>query len=190
MVLWRLFLLELFSRLKRKKHTPEIANLASIQVLLTHRVPFTISNHFRNIAVGDFIKKKKKMNFSLLGKLSDLTTQSSHLTRTLFCPWDSPGKNTGVDTHSLLQVIFPMLGSNSGPLHCRQILSHLSHQGAVGLNSKQASNPLDICWNTDLRSLLSEVWFGKTWLGPEYLHLPGFQDWGSCSRDHILKAMN
>ena len=39
------------------------------------------------------------------------------------CPWDSPGKNTGVGCHSLLQGIFPAQGSNPGLLHCRQILS-------------------------------------------------------------------
>ena len=44
-----------------------------------------------------------------------------------FCPWNSPGKNTGV--HSLLQVIFPTQGSNLDLLHYRQILCHLSHQG-------------------------------------------------------------
>ena len=31
----------------------------------------------------------------------------------LLCPWDSPGKNTGVGCHSLLQGIFPTQGSNS-----------------------------------------------------------------------------
>ena len=39
-----------------------------------------------------------------------------------FCPWDSPDKNTGVDCHSLIQRIFLIQGSNSGLLHCRQIL--------------------------------------------------------------------
>ena len=38
------------------------------------------------------------------------------------CPWDSPGKNTGVGCHSLLQRIFPTQGSKPGPLHYRQIL--------------------------------------------------------------------
>ena len=28
------------------------------------------------------------------------------------CPWDSPGKNTGMGTHFLLQGIFPTQGSN------------------------------------------------------------------------------
>ena len=46
----------------------------------------------------------------------------------LLCPWDSPGKNTGVDCHSLLQRIFPTQGSNPGLPHCRQILYHLSNR--------------------------------------------------------------
>ena len=44
------------------------------------------------------------------------------------CPWNSPGKNTGVGNHSLLQGIFPTQGSNPGLLLCRQILQRLSHQ--------------------------------------------------------------
>ena len=43
---------------------------------------------------------------------------------------DSPGKNTGVGCHALLQGIFPIEGSNPGLLPCRQILYHLSHQGS------------------------------------------------------------
>ena len=43
------------------------------------------------------------------------------------CPWSSPGKNTGVGSHSLLQI-FPTQGSNPDLPHCRQILYCLSHQ--------------------------------------------------------------
>ena len=32
----------------------------------------------------------------------------------LLCPWDFPGKNTGVGSHSLLQGIFPTQGSYPG----------------------------------------------------------------------------
>ena len=46
----------------------------------------------------------------------------------LLCPWDSPGKFIGVDSHSLLQGIFPTVWSNSGLQRCRQILYYLSHQ--------------------------------------------------------------
>ena len=47
----------------------------------------------------------------------------------LLCPWASPGKNTGVGSHSLLQGIFLTQGLNPGLLHCMQSLYHLSHQG-------------------------------------------------------------
>ena len=50
----------------------------------------------------------------------------------LYSPWNSPGRNTGVGSHSLLQGIFPTQGSNPGLLHCRQILYQLSHQGSPG----------------------------------------------------------
>ena len=43
---------------------------------------------------------------------------------------NSSAKNTGVGCHALLQGIFPTQGSNSGLLHCRWILYHLSHQGS------------------------------------------------------------
>ena len=48
----------------------------------------------------------------------------------LYSSWDSPGQDTGVDSLSLLQGIFPTQGSNPGLPHCRQILYQLSHQGS------------------------------------------------------------
>ena len=45
----------------------------------------------------------------------------------LLCPWNSLGKNIGVESHSLLQGIFLAQGSNSSLLHCMQILYCLSH---------------------------------------------------------------
>ena len=53
----------------------------------------------------------------------------------LLCPWDSPGKNTGVGCHFLLQEIFQTQRLNPGLLHCRQTLYHLSHQ--MNLFAKQ-----------------------------------------------------
>ena len=48
----------------------------------------------------------------------------------LYSPWNSPGKNTGVGSLSLLQEVFPTQGSNPGLPHCRQILYQLSHKGS------------------------------------------------------------
>ena len=39
---------------------------------------------------------------------------------------DSPGKNTGVGRHALLQEIVPTQGLNLDLLHCRRVLYHLS----------------------------------------------------------------
>ena len=39
--------------------------------------------------------------------------------------------DTGGGCHFLLQGIFPIQGWNSGLLHCRQILYHLSHQESL-----------------------------------------------------------
>ena len=50
----------------------------------------------------------------------------------LLSPWNSPGKNTGVGCHSLLQGIFLSQGLNQGLLYCRQILYCLSHQTERG----------------------------------------------------------
>ena len=50
----------------------------------------------------------------------------------LLCPWDFPGKNTGMGCHFLLQGIFPTQGLNLLLLHllCRQAGSlPLSHLG-------------------------------------------------------------
>ena len=64
-----------------------------------------------------FFEKERLQNSDLM----DRRPQDS-------CPWNSPGKNTGVSSHSLLQGIFPTQGSNLGPLHCRVNYYHLSHQ--------------------------------------------------------------
>ena len=44
----------------------------------------------------------------------------------LLCLWDSPGKDTGVGCHALLQGIFPTQGSNQHLL-LLLLLSHFSH---------------------------------------------------------------
>ena len=51
----------------------------------------------------------------------------------LLCPWDFPGKSTGVGCHSLLQGIFSTQGLNPHHLHCTQIVYRLSNQGSPQL---------------------------------------------------------
>ena len=47
----------------------------------------------------------------------------------LLSPWDSPGTDTGVGCHALLQGIFPTQGLNPGLCHWKQIVYCLSHEG-------------------------------------------------------------
>ena len=44
----------------------------------------------------------------------------------LYSPWNSQGQNIGVGSLSLLQGIFPTMGSNPGLLPFRQILHQLN----------------------------------------------------------------
>ena len=48
----------------------------------------------------------------------------------LYSLWKSLGQNTGVDSLSLLQGIFPAQGLNPSLPHCRWILYQLSHKGS------------------------------------------------------------
>ena len=59
---------------------------------------------------------------------TDRSPPGSSVLEEEFRPRNSPGKNTGVGCHFLLWGILPTQGSNSGLLHCRQILYHWSHQ--------------------------------------------------------------
>ena len=81
-----------------------------------------------NCAVQFVIKQYYyKLNFShsvMCDSLQPCGLQSDRL----FYPWNSPGKNIGVDSHFLLQRISLTQGLNLGLLHCRQMLYCLSHQ--------------------------------------------------------------
>ena len=63
---------------------------------------------------------------SLKWKWKSLTLPSHGL----HSPWNSPGRNTRVDSLSLLPGIFPTQGSNPGLPYCKQILYQLSHKGS------------------------------------------------------------
>ena len=74
----------------------------------------------------------------------------------LLCPWDFPGKSTGVGCHFLLQGIFPTQELNPGLPHYKQMLYHLSHQGNQYF-----------CW----RSNILATWY------EEPTHLDAEKDW-------------
>ena len=67
---------------------------------------------------------------SVCGCFSLSVVSDSLWSHGLLCSWNSPGKNTGVGSHSLLQGTFLTHGSNPDLSHRRQILYYLSHQGS------------------------------------------------------------
>ena len=79
----------------------------------------------------DIYQLVESLMIVLLVAQSCLTLRNpmDHSPSRLLCPQESPGKNTGVGCHPLLQGIFPTQESNPGLLHCWWILNCLSHQG-------------------------------------------------------------
>ena len=59
----------------------------------------------------------------------------------LLCPWDSPGKNTGVGCHGRLQGIFPTQGSNACFLHWQADSLPLSHLGSSPRSRESSTFP-------------------------------------------------
>ena len=119
--------------------------LHSVMASLKHRIlgfvsslyASSLSNMVALVTCGYWAFKMwfKKLNFKLHFNCCCLVTKSCPTllqphglspTRIL-CPWDFPGKNTGVGCRFLLQRSFLTQGLNSCLLHCRHSLS-LSYQ--------------------------------------------------------------
>ena len=90
----------------------------------------------------------------------------------LFCPLNSPGKNTEVGSHSILQGIFLIKGSNLGLPHCRQVLNHPSRQGRPETNYFWA-NSFRVSYKkkTHRRGMRMETMAVSCWLGIAFDHL-------------------
>ena len=88
----------------------------------------------------------------------------------LLCPWDSPGKNTGVGCHALFHGIFPIQGSNPSLLR----LLHWQ-EGSLPLVPPGKPQALDIHWqfsfSKDCRVWL-QPWINERTLSPVFLPMP------------------
>ena len=85
-----------------------------------------------------FLKKGTVMDLMCpsLTRVHVCSAVSDSLPARLLCPWDSPGKNTGVGCHALLQGIFLTQGSNlclCGFCTGRRILYHCATWGSPTL---------------------------------------------------------
>ena len=88
-----------------------------------HRVAHTQTQPSTRASTSSFKESKSTGRSVVFNSVQPHGLQPARL----LCPWNSPGKNTGVGCHSLLQGIFLAQGSNLGLLQCRHILYHLSH---------------------------------------------------------------
>ena len=68
---------------------------------------------------------------SVTSVVSDTLRPSGLWPARLLCSWDSPGKNSGVGCHALLQGIFPTLGLNLHLLPWQLVSLPLRHQGSL-----------------------------------------------------------
>ena len=114
----------------------------------------------------------------------------------LLCLWESPGKNTGMGSHSLLQGIFPTQGSNPCLPHCRQTLYHLSHQEShyiYQIKVEETQSIFTLCYRFYLRNepfpgtcrLSIILWSsqlsptllapGTSFMGDNFFHGPGLR---------------
>ena len=96
-------------------------------------VDFLIVSYFKLDLWVNVVKIKM-----LMAQLCPTLCDTMNLALRLLCPWNSPGKNTGVGCHFLLQGIFPTQGWNPGLLHRRQIPYCLSHQKSHWVNVELA----------------------------------------------------
>ena len=103
----------------------------------------------------------------------------------------SPGKDTGVGCHSLLQGIFLTLGSNPGLPHCRWLLYHLSHQGSPQSESVSHSFVSDSAalWTVAHQPILSmEFSRQEYWSGLPFPSSGDLPNWGIEPRCPALQA--
>ena len=91
------------------------------------------------------------------------------------CPWNSPGKNTGVGCHSLLQRLpFPTQGSNLGFLYC---MDSLPSEPPGKNNSSFINNNIFVLtkrYGAILQYCNSFFWGTSVKLDASGLHLTGY----------------
>jgi len=120
---------------KKKKHCWE--NLSSWTFLVTKN----ITHQWLKLNITVWSQTQTNRSTQVLNKCTCACSVASVVFDSLWpyvaCqsprPWNSPGRNTGVGCHALLQGILPTQESSLWLLrllHCRQILYPLSHLGS------------------------------------------------------------
>ena len=108
------------------------------------------------MALTSIMKKMKLLSTQHTVVSDSLQPRGLWPTR-LLCPWNSPGKNTAVDSHSLLQGIFLTQGLNPGLLHCRQILYYLSCHGSTQSSCSASHSDIAGLWPSSIWSKMAHL---------------------------------
>ena len=104
--------------------SPQFSNFFSNHSL-SHLFPLLPLQHILGTYLSPRRKQRKwlfstdtslqKSSFLMISMHACMLSLFSHaqlFATRLLCPWDSPGKNTGVGCHALLHELFPSQGSN------------------------------------------------------------------------------
>jgi len=93
---------------------------------------FIVKTHSNMHLEGTYLNIIKAMHACLVSSVVSDTVQLHRLEPPrLLCPWDSPGKNTGVGCCALLQEVFPIQGSNPCLLHLPVLLGMFFNTSAT-----------------------------------------------------------
>ena len=119
-------------KLKKKKTFPREVKKhfeTKMDILHTNLPGCSKSSTKKKVHRNSYVNNNKRTQINNLLYTSSRSVVSDSLKpRGLYSPWNSPGKNTGMGSLSLLKGIFPTQGSNPGFQHCRWILHQLSHK--------------------------------------------------------------
>ena len=94
----------------------------------------------------------------------------------LLCPWDSPGKNTGVSCHFLLQGLFPTQGSAWVSCIAGRLLTVWTIREVIkpseGREKSQREELGQVPWDEESAMFLLSVPFVQFWLSETTVMLP------------------
>ena len=111
------------------------------------------------------------------------------------CPWNFPGKNTGIGFHFLLQGIFPTQGSN---LHLLSLLHWQADSlplGATGTNIQSSNSPSGkypkeiktLTWKDTCSSMFTAALFIIAKIGRQPVSCNGWMDKEVVIHTHTLE---
>ena len=139
-------------------------SVESEYVALTQGFLIWLLRSFTNInSIPGKNQVTSRMRAKLLQSCPSLCNPMDLQPSRLFCPWDSPGKNTGVGCH-FLQGIFQTLGSNPGLLHWQADCLPLSQLGNPKCLCLCSVSNLSACWQSGIEGLLRSLPPLNLWL--------------------------